>query len=113
VVHRYCDRVLVMYAGQIAEASRTEAIFERPLHPYTRGLMNAFPAVSGPRRELLGIPGSPPDLAHPPTGCRFNPRCPEVMPACLEHAPDLYTVGGSLVRCLLYTEQADQAKEAV
>ena len=84
VVSRYSDRVLVMYAGQVAEAASTEAIFERPLHPYTRGLMNAFPSVRGPRRELIGIPGSPPDLARPPSGCRFHPRCPEVMPVCLE-----------------------------
>jgi peptide/nickel transport system ATP-binding protein len=109
VVRRYCDRVLVMYAGQIAEAARTEAIFKRPLHPYTRGLMSAFPSVTGPRRELLGIPGSPPDLAHPPAGCRFHPRCPEVMPACLTHPPDLYPVGEALVRCLLYAEPAEEA----
>jgi peptide/nickel transport system ATP-binding protein len=109
VVSRYCDRVLVMYAGQVAEAAQTDAIFERPLHPYTRGLMNAFPTVTGPRRELAGIPGSPPDLAHPPAGCRFHPRCPEVMPACLTHEPDLYPVDGAEVRCLLYTELAKEA----
>ena len=109
VVSRYCDRVLVMYAGQVAEAARTDAIFERPLHPYTRGLMNAFPTVTGPRRELAGIPGSPPDLAHPPGGCRFHPRCPEVMPACLTHPPELYPVDGAQVRCLLYTELAEEA----
>src|SRR5205807_4029548 len=71
VVSRYSDRVMVMYAGQIAEAARTEAIFARPLHPYTRGLMSAFPSVAGPRRELIGIPGAPPDPARPPSGCRF------------------------------------------
>jgi peptide/nickel transport system ATP-binding protein len=109
VVSRYSDRVLVMYAGQIAEAARTEAIFERPLHPYTRGLMDAFPSVSGPRRELSGIPGAPPDLARPPTGCRFHPRCPEVMPICPEHEPELYRVEDARVRCLLYTELADGA----
>jgi peptide/nickel transport system ATP-binding protein len=106
VVSRYSDRVLVMYAGQIAEAAATQAIFDRPLHPYTRGLMNAFPSVTGPRRELAGIAGSPPDLARPPSGCRFHPRCPEVMPACLSHPPELYRVGDDQVRCLLYTEQA-------
>jgi peptide/nickel transport system ATP-binding protein len=109
VVSRYSDRVLVMYAGQIAEAAATQAIFDRPLHPYTRGLMNAFPSVTGPRRELAGIPGSPPDLARPPSGCRFHPRCPEVMPACLSHPPELYRVGDDQVRCLLYTEQAKTA----
>jgi peptide/nickel transport system ATP-binding protein len=113
VVSRYSDRVLVMYAGQVAEAAETDAIFERPLHPYTRGLMNAFPSVTGPRRDLAGIPGSPPDLARPPAGCRFHPRCPEVMPACLNVEPDLYEVGAARVRCLLYTEHAEQAQEAV
>ncbi|HUA05247.1 MAG TPA: ABC transporter ATP-binding protein [Solirubrobacteraceae bacterium] len=109
VVSRYSDRVLVMYAGQVAEAARTDAVFERPLHPYTRGLMNAFPSVRGPRRELAGIPGSPPDLARPPSGCRFHPRCPAVMPVCLEREPELYPVDGGEVRCLLYTEHAEGA----
>ncbi len=111
VVSRYSDRVLVMYAGQVVEAAATDAIFERPLHPYTRGLMSAFPSVTGPRRELAGIPGSPPDLARPPAGCRFHPRCPEVMPHCLTVEPDLYAVGEARVRCLLYTEHT--AKETV
>ena len=109
VVRRYSDRVLVMYAGQIAEKASTEEIFERPLHPYTRGLMSAFPSVRGARRELVGIPGSPPDLAHPPSGCPFHPRCPAVMPVCPTHEPDLYPVGDAEVRCLLYTEQAEKA----
>src|SRR6202012_2265040 len=95
VVSRYSDRVLVMYAGQVVEAAATEAIFERPLHPYTRGLMDAFPSVTGPRRELSGIPGSPPDLARPPGGCRFHPRCPDVMPVCLGREPELYPVDGA------------------
>jgi peptide/nickel transport system ATP-binding protein len=105
VVSRYSDRVLVMYAGQVAEAASTEAIFERPLHPYSRGLMNAFPSVRGPRRDLVGIPGAPPDLARPPTGCRFHPRCPEVMPICVDTHPDLFGVRGARVRCLLYAEE--------
>ena len=66
VVSRYSDRVLVMYAGQMVEAAPTEQIFAHPLHPYSRGLIEAFPCVTGPRRELVGIPGSPPDLADPP-----------------------------------------------
>jgi len=109
VVSRYSDRVLVMYAGEIAEAASTEEIFERPRHPYTRALMSAIPSVRGPRRELLGIPGSPPDLAHPPTGCPFHPRCPDVMPECLSVDPPLYPVEDAEVRCLLYTEQAKEA----
>jgi peptide/nickel transport system ATP-binding protein len=111
VVSRYSDRVMVMYAGQIAEAARTGEIFDRPRHPYTQGLLNAFPSIGGPRRELLGIPGSPPSLADPPSGCRFHPRCPRVMPQCHTVEPELYRVGGADVRCLLYTEQP--AQEAV
>ena len=68
VVSRYCDRVLVMYAGQVVEAARTELIFEHPQHPYSRGLIEAFPTVTGPRKDLIGIPGSPPDLAQPMQG---------------------------------------------
>ena len=109
VVSRYSDRVIVMYAGQIAEEAPTEAIFERPLHPYTRGLMSAFPSVRGPRRELVGIPGSPPDLASPPSGCRFHPRCPDVMAHCPRQEPALYPVDDAEVRCLLYAEQAQEA----
>ncbi len=111
LVSRYSDRVMVMYAGQVAEAARTNEIFERPRHPYTQGLMSAFPSISGPRRELTGIPGSPPSLADPPSGCRFHPRCPKVMPQCHTVEPELYRVGGADVRCLLYTEQP--AQEAV
>jgi peptide/nickel transport system ATP-binding protein len=109
VVSHYSDRVIVMYAGQVAEEARTGAIFERPLHPYSRGLMSAFPSIRGPRRELVGIPGSPPDLARPPGGCRFHPRCSEAMPACLSTEPPLYRVGDADVRCLLYAEQAKDA----
>jgi peptide/nickel transport system ATP-binding protein len=109
VVSLYSDRVMVMYAGQIAEAAPTEAIFDHPLHPYTRGLIDAFPSVTGPRRDLLGIAGSPPDLARLPTGCRFHPRCPEVMPVCRSHEPELYQVGDADVRCLLYAEQVKEA----
>jgi peptide/nickel transport system ATP-binding protein len=110
VVSRFSDRVLVMYAGQIAEGAATGEIFGRPLHPYTRGLMAAFPSVTGPRRELAGIPGAPPDLARPPCGCRFHPRCPEVMPQCLTRAPELLRVGASDVRCLLYAQETEEVE---
>jgi peptide/nickel transport system ATP-binding protein len=106
VVSRYSDRVLVMYAGQIAEAARTESIFGLPQHPYTRGLISAFPSITGPRRELAGIPGAPPDLGRPPRGCRFHPRCQEVMPECASREPELYPVGDAKVRCLLYAQHA-------
>jgi peptide/nickel transport system ATP-binding protein len=106
VVSRYSDRVLVMYAGQVAEVARTEDMFAAPLHPYTRGLLDAFPSVTGPRRELAGIPGSPPSLVRPPSGCRFHPRCREAMPECAVREPELYRVGDAEVRCILYAESA-------
>jgi peptide/nickel transport system ATP-binding protein len=102
LVSHYSDRLAVMYAGQVAEAASTAALFERPLHPYSTGLLDAFPSIRGPRRVLAGIPGSPPDLAHPPSGCRFQPRCSLAMPECSTRRPELYSVGDSLVRCLLY-----------
>ncbi len=109
VVSRYADRVIVMYAGQIVEEAATARIFARPRHPYTRGLIDAFPSLTGPRRELLGIPGGPPDLARPPSGCLFHPRCSEVMPECSSQDPELYRMGDATVRCLLYREQAKKA----
>jgi peptide/nickel transport system ATP-binding protein len=108
-VSHYSDRVMVMYAGQVAEVAATDLIFDRPLHPYTRGLMDAFPSVRGPRRSLTGIPGAPPNLTSPPSGCRFHPRCSEVMPECPRCEPDLYSVHGADVRCLLYAQRADAA----
>lgn len=109
VVAHYSDRVMVMYAGQVAEIGATSSIFERPLHPYSKGLLDAFPSVHGPRRALTGIPGSPPDLGRPPSGCRFHPRCSEAMAQCTTSEPDLYIVGETEVRCLLYAERLRDA----
>jgi peptide/nickel transport system ATP-binding protein len=111
VIAHYSDRVMVMYAGQVAEIGATGSIFERPLHPYSKGLLDAFPSVRGPRRALTGIPGSPPDLGRPPTGCRFHPRCSVAMPQCTTTDPDLYAVDETLVRCLLYEEPVATAVE--
>ena len=108
VVSHYSDRVMVMYAGQPAEVGGTRRMFTSPLHPYTRGLMDAFPSIRGARRELTGIPGSPPDLGHLPPGCRFMPRCPEAMPECATRSLEMYTVDDAEVRCLLYDGQSHQ-----
>jgi peptide/nickel transport system ATP-binding protein len=101
LVSRFSDRLLVMYAGQVAELSKTRELFDRPLHPYSQGLLGAFPALRGPKVRLLGIPGSPPNLANPPTGCRFAPRCPLAEARCLSAEVPLYAVNESLVRCVL------------
>jgi peptide/nickel transport system ATP-binding protein len=105
LVSHFSDRLLVMYAGQVAELGATRDVFDSPLHPYSAGLMEAFPSIRGPRVKLRGIPGAPPDLSRPPAGCRFAPRCPRVMDQCRETAPELYQVGGSQVRCLLHAGQ--------
>lgn len=99
------DRIAIMYAGQIVELAPARDLFEKPLHPYTQGLMQSFPSLTGEKRRLTGIAGSPPDLVTPPSGCRFHPRCPKrfemcdrVMPALAEVTP------GHFVACHLYPE---------
>jgi peptide/nickel transport system ATP-binding protein len=109
LLRHFADRVAVMYAGQVVEVSSTAQVFGHPLHPYSRGLLAAFPSVTGPRVHLVGLPGAPPDLLRPPRGCRFHPRCPEVMRSCPNVEPPLYEVGGDLVRCLLYDERGGRA----
>jgi len=106
LVSHFSDRLMVMYAGQIAEFGATRRVFDTPLHPYSAGLLDAFPSVRGPRVPLTGIPGSPPDLARLPDGCRFAPRCPKVMAQCTVSQPDLYQVGGTAVRCFLHSGEA-------
>jgi peptide/nickel transport system ATP-binding protein len=101
LVSHFSDRLLVMYAGQVAELAKTSELFDRPLHPYSQGLLAAFPSLRGPKVRLLGIPGAPPHLANPPKGCRFAPRCPCVEPRCTVAEVPLYSVNGSLVRCVL------------
>ena len=70
------DRIAIMYAGEIVEQAPAETLFRQPKHPYTAGLMSSFPPLVGEIKRMSGIPGSPPDLGDPPSGCRFNPRCP-------------------------------------
>jgi peptide/nickel transport system ATP-binding protein len=70
------DRIAIMYAGEIVEQAPAERLFRQPKHPYTVGLMSSFPPLTGEIKRMSGIPGSPPDLGDPPSGCRFNPRCP-------------------------------------
>jgi peptide/nickel transport system ATP-binding protein len=76
----FADRIAIMYAGEIVESSAAEQLYSAPQHPYTRGLMESFPPLTGPMTRLVGIPGAPPDLSSPPSGCRFHPRCPLCVP---------------------------------
>jgi len=111
LVSHFSDHLMVMYAGQVAELGPTQRVFGSPAHPYTVGLMDAFPSIRGPRRQLKGIPGHPPDLARPPFGCRFAPRCPKVMARCTAEPPALYQVDGIEVRCFLFDPNAPVGPE--
>ena len=107
VIAETCDRVMVMYAGRIAEEGPVDEVFRRPRHPYTQKLMAAFPNIHADRRTLDVIPGEPPDLRRPPPGCRFAPRCPFVMPVCREVVPPETTFSGVRVACHLYPAGSD------
>ena len=97
------DRIAIMYAGEIVERAPARELFEHPLHPYTLGLMNSFPSISGRKVKLTGIPGSPPDLVAPPGGCRFHPRCTKAMAICSQVAPVTKVMSSEhSVACHLY-----------
>jgi peptide/nickel transport system ATP-binding protein len=91
VLAESCDRIAVMYAGRLAETASAADLFERPLHPYTRALIDGLASVRGPRRPPKPLPGEPPDLLHPPPGCRFHPRCPRRLAKCMVAAPPMET----------------------
>jgi peptide/nickel transport system ATP-binding protein len=105
LVSHFCDKLLVMYAGQVVETGPTRAVFDTPSHPYSRGLLDAFPSIHGPRVPLLGIPGAPPDLSQRFDGCRYAARCPAVREPCHTNPPDLYPAAGSQARCLQFTAE--------
>ncbi len=103
VIAEVADRVCVMYAGVIIEKGPVHEVFRRPLHPYAQGLLASIPRLDQPDKQLTSIPGSVPDLIHPPTGCRFHPRCPYAMPVCKEQRPPMTVEGpGHTVACYLY-----------
>lgn len=87
----FSDRIAIMYGGKIVEQAPAKTLYHQALHPYSDGLLHSFPALHGPRRELTGIPGSPPDLRAMPAGCPFAPRCPKVLNACTVEDPELLT----------------------
>ncbi len=95
-VRRLADRVAVMYAGEIVEIADPSSLFEKPLHPYTQGLLNSLP-----ERGFVPIPGSSPPLSSPPAGCRFHPRCPVKEKRCMQEHPELKEGNGRAVRCFL------------
>ncbi len=118
------DRIAVMYAGRLLETGTASAIMREPAHPYTRGLLHSFPSLHGPRRELVGIPGSPPDLRDPRPGCPFIPRCPYAIGSCADidmsllpvtktpgpglRSPVLTDTGSHLTACPIVTPEVSQ-----
>jgi peptide/nickel transport system ATP-binding protein len=106
------DRIAIMYAGRVVEYGTAARIGSQPGHPYTAGLLNCFPSLRGPRRELHGVPGSPPDLAAPLVHCGFAARCPHVFADCHEIVPPLAPIAGaadSAVACLLHDPRRNPA----
>jgi len=111
VIAQTCSRVAVMYAGQLVEDGEVASVFSEPHHPYTLGLLRAVPDFDVVRETLSSIPGSPPDLASPPQGCRFHPRCAFVRENCIAAPVPLIAVGeGRNARCLYHEECAAEAR---
>jgi len=89
-----CEKAAIMYAGKLVEIGSVVDIFKEPLHPYTQGLIGAFPSIIGEKRRMTSIPGFPPDLLDPPRGCRFHPRCKYAMDICRKEEPKLTNISG-------------------
>ncbi len=102
IVAKMCDQVAVMYAGRMVESGPVKQIFNRPAHPYTEALLSSIPRLSDARARLTAIDGQPPDLASPPLGCAFHPRCPKALDRCRAEDPPAFTVApGQIARCWL------------
>ena len=109
LVAEMADRIAVMYAGHMVEMGDIYNVFENPKHPYTQGLLASVPNIQfDANEELYKMPGEPPNLTHPPKGCRFHPRCPHAMPICSQREPSLLEIEkGWLVNCWLYQKHQD------
>lgn len=102
IIAETCEKTAIMYAGKITEYADTVSVFKKPLHPYTQGLIGAFPSIKGPRTRIASIPGTPPDLLNPPNGCRFHPRCKYSMEICRTEEPEFLEIEkGHFVACHL------------
>jgi oligopeptide/dipeptide ABC transporter ATP-binding protein len=114
VIAETCDRVMVMYAGRVAEEGPVDRVFREPRHPYTQMLLAAIPNVESDRRRLGTIPGSPPDLRNPPPGCRFAERCPAALAVCRVEVPaEVRFPDGVRVACHLYPPGSDGSRHVV
>ncbi|MBP2707741.1 ABC transporter ATP-binding protein [Microbispora sp. RL4-1S] len=110
VVAQVCDRVAVMYAGQVVEQGTVREVFAHPSHPYTRALLESQPAAHHRSGDLPVIPGRVPDLSEPPAGCRFAARCPRAHDRCAAPPPEIRTAGGGRVSCWLHHDTAREAR---
>jgi oligopeptide/dipeptide ABC transporter ATP-binding protein len=105
IVADVCDRVTVLYAGQVCESGTVEQVFEKPKHPYTQALLTSVPNLALRKEKLSVIPGNVPNLIEPPSGCRFNPRCSYAQQICIDKVPELEPIGeGRLVHCHRWKE---------
>jgi oligopeptide/dipeptide ABC transporter ATP-binding protein len=111
IVAEFCERVIVMYTGRVVEESPVRELFASPAHPYTRGLLKSLPSVSAgdpSAHRLPTIKGMVPSISNLPPGCKFNPRCPDVMDICLGNEPARMIVSaGHDARCYLHGDEAD------
>jgi peptide/nickel transport system ATP-binding protein len=113
LVAQMSDTVAIMYAGKFVEYGSSKNVYKSALHPYTMGLLGAFADIRKPKENLISIPGSPPDLLNPPSGCRFNPRCPYAKDICRQKEPELDLVTEShLVACHFWKEIREQGTRA-
>jgi peptide/nickel transport system ATP-binding protein len=102
IVAEMADVIGVMYAGELVELGPTRDIFRDPLHPYTKGLLESAPNIDNPESSMRSVPGAPPDLISPPSGCKFHPRCPRAFEPCPYKEPRVRETRGRLVACHLY-----------
>ena len=103
VIAEMCDRLAIMYAGHVVEEGNVFSIFERPLHPYTNGILSCIPSIDRPVDKLMTIAGTVPSLAEPLPGCSFESRCTERLTMCSESSPpEIYVDADHRVRCFLY-----------
>jgi oligopeptide/dipeptide ABC transporter ATP-binding protein len=106
IILERCDRIIVMYGGQMVEYADSSELHENPIHPYTQGLLRSIPNIELADQKLSAIPGSPPNMLHPPKGCRFSPRCDYAKTTCKLEQPFLVDAGNRhFVRCFLSPEQ--------
>jgi oligopeptide/dipeptide ABC transporter ATP-binding protein len=103
IVCEFCDAIYVMYAGKVFESADVFSLFEEPLHPYTKGLLDSVLSIDEYKENLRGIDGRVPDLRNPPSGCRFHPRCTQVKSICAAKEPPIVHLGHDhFVSCWLY-----------